>query len=110
MLSDFLAKGYESALKIASKRHDIIGIQLYDPVEEELPKVGMIRVKDSESGKESVLDTRMPGIRRKYEEWYQSHKLYMKENFQKSGLDLVRIRTDEDYIKALLKFFKKRAK
>jgi hypothetical protein len=52
----------------------------------------------------------MPGVRKKYEEWYNGFKSYMKENFQKSGLDLVRIRTDEDYIKALLKFFKKRSK
>ena len=70
----------------------------------------MINVLDAETGEKKILDTSSPGIRRKYDDWYQSNNNYMKDNFQKSGLDLIRIRTDEDYIKVLLKFFKKRSK
>ena len=110
LLSDFIADEYESPLRIASKKHDIIGIQLYDPWEAELPNVGLVRVKDSETGKEQILDTSSKSVRRKYLEWNTRIREYMKESFKKSGLDVIRIRTDEDYVKALLKFFKKRSK
>ncbi|MEM8906755.1 MAG: DUF58 domain-containing protein [Bacteroidota bacterium] len=108
VLSDFLSKDYEDALRIASRRHDIIGIHLYDPREESLPPVGLIRAQDAESGKMRWIDTSSARVRARYTEWFQANYEYLKTTFLKSGTDHVSIRTDESYVNALLKFFKKR--
>jgi len=108
VLSDFLTKGYESPLKIAARRHDIIGIHMVDPREEELPNVGLIRAMDAESGHVQWIDTAMSSVRKKYNAWYQDNLEYMTKTFLRSGADKVTIRTDEPYVNALMKFFKKR--
>ncbi|GJM33103.1 MAG: hypothetical protein DHS20C18_21040 [Saprospiraceae bacterium] len=109
LLSDFLSKGYESPLRIAARRHDIVGIHLVDPREIELPNVGLIRAKDAEKGNIRWIDTGVKKNRDHYNEWYQQHQEYFKASFLKTGAGAVTIRTDESYVNALLKFFQKRA-
>ncbi len=109
LLSDFLSTGYEAPLRIAARRHDIVGIHLVDPREIELPNVGLIRAKDAETGKMRWVDTALRSNRERYNEWYQKHQEYFKSSFLKTGAGAVTIRTDESYVNALLKFFQKRA-
>ena len=110
ILSDFLTSGYESALTIAARRHDMIGLHIYDEKEEQLPNVGLLRVKDAETGAIKVVDTGSKKLRKAYQDWFSDHQNYYKQVFSKSGSDTVRIKTDDDYVKALLKFFKRRGK
>ncbi len=108
LLSDFLSTGYESPLRIAARRHDIVGIHLVDPREIELPNVGLIRASDAETGKMRWVDTALRSNRERYNDWYKKHQEYFKSAFLKTGADAVTIRTDESYVNALLKFFQKR--
>jgi len=110
LLSDFIDEGYEQALNIASRRHDIVGLHIYDKSEKELPNVGLLRTKDAETGKEKVIDTSMKSVRDNYAQWFADHENTFKTVFNKSGSDVVSIQTDQDYVKALLKFFKKRGR
>lgn len=108
LLSDFFATGYENPLRIAARRHDIVGLHIIDPREEELPDVGLIRAVDAETGTSYWLDTSMPSVRKQYAELFQKNYDYFKSTFIKSGTDTISIHTNEPYVNALLKFFKKR--
>lgn len=110
VLSDFMESGYEQALSIARRKHDIIGMHLYDKLEIDLPEVGLIQMKDSETGQLSLVDTSNKKVREKYKHWFESNLQYFKTQFTKNGLDTISLPVDEDYIKALLKFFKSRVK
>lgn len=109
LLSDFLTKGYESPLRIAARRHDVIGLNIIDPREEELPNVGLIRARDAESGEMRWIDTSSRRLRGRYAAWHQDHLAYFRTTFKKVGADIVNIRTNESYVNALLKFFQQRA-
>ena len=108
LLSDFLADGYEKPLRLAARRHDLIGMHLYDPREKELPKVGLIHARDAESGVLRWIDTGSRRVRKRYAKWYEEHQEYYKDAFAKSGADSMSVETTEDYTKALLRFFKSR--
>ena len=109
LLSDFLSRDYEKALRIAARRHDIIGLHLFDPREQELPDVGLIRALDAETGKTNWVDTSVASVRQQYADWFVANFQYFKTTFAKSGADIISIRTDESYVNAMLKFFKKRS-
>ena len=108
LLSDFLADGYERALRLAARRHDLIGMHLYDPREKELPDVGLIHALDAETGQAQWVDTGSRNVRRKYQEWYDEHQTYYRNAFKKSGADSLSLETTEDYTRGLLRFFKGR--
>jgi len=110
VLSDFLGKGYESPLRIARRRHDIIGVHIVDPREEELPNVGLIRAVDAETGQNRWIDSSRKSVREKYSNWFKGNLEYFRNTFLKSGADTISIRTNEPYVNALLKFFKSRNK
>ncbi len=110
LMSDFMAQGYENALNIASRKHDIVGMHLFDKTEQSLPSVGIVRVQDAETGKFMELDTNSKSVRKKYEDWYTDNYNYFTTNFSRRGLDVLSLPTDEDYVKAMLKFFKKRGR
>jgi uncharacterized protein (DUF58 family) len=110
ILSDFISSPYESPLQIAARRHDIVGIQVNDRREQELPNVGLIRAVDAETGITRWLDTSSKKVRTDYAHWYQEHFQYFKSIFLKSGADAVSIQTDESYVNALLQFFQKRSR
>lgn len=109
ILSDFADAGYHDALRVAAKRHDVIGVQVYDPKDENLPKVGLLQVRDAETGNMLWLDTSDPYIRQRYNS--QFHKIMddAKMVFRNSGADLMQIATGEDYVKKLQEFFIRRA-
>ena len=109
ILSDFLSMGYESALRIAARRHDVIGLNVIDPREEELPSVGLLRAQDSETGEIRWIDTSSRRLREEYSQWHREHLDYFKRAFKKSGADVVNIRTNESYVDALHQFFQKRS-
>ncbi len=108
ILSDFLDRGFEDAIKIANKKHDLIAMRISDIRETELPEVGLIRARDAESGKQIWIDSSDKAVRRQYNNWYKAHNAYINDTFLRSGVDAAEIRTDEDYIKPLMKLFRKR--
>jgi uncharacterized protein (DUF58 family) len=110
LLSDFMTKNYDDALRIASKRHDIIGLHITDPSEEQLPPVGLLRAMDAETGERIWIDASDRRTREQYARWYADNAAYFKHTFLHSGVDTLSIRTTENYANALLGFFKKRAK
>jgi uncharacterized protein (DUF58 family) len=109
ILSDFADAGYHDALRVAAKRHDVIGVQVYDPKDEKLPKVGLLQVHDAETGNIVWLDTSDSYIRQRYTN--QFHKIMedAKTVFRAGGADLMQIATGEDYVKKLQEFFIRRA-
>jgi uncharacterized protein (DUF58 family) len=108
VLSDFMAKGYEDALRIAAKRHDIIGIHITDPKEEQLPPVGLFRAIDAETGERIWIDTSDPSVRVQYAQGFRDNFQYFKSLFNKTGVDFMSVKTTESYVNALMKFFKSR--
>jgi uncharacterized protein (DUF58 family) len=108
VLSDFLTEGYDDALRVAAKKHDIIGFRIYDPRDETLPNVGLVRMVDAETGRKLWIDTANKSVRDKYESFNKNLVTNFKTLFSKAGKDTVSIRTDESYEKALLGFFKGR--
>jgi uncharacterized protein (DUF58 family) len=108
LLSDFLDRGFEDAIKIANKKHDLIAVRIFDEREIELPDVGLIMARDNETGKQVLIDSSDRRVRRQYNNWYKAHNEYIADTFLRSGIDAVRIATDHDYIKPLLGLFRKR--
>lgn len=109
MLSDFMDRDYEKPLRVAARRHDLVGIHIYDPRERELPRMGLLRIRDPESGSLRWIDTSVGMYRRQYQEGFEKNKEYMRHHFFRSGADVVPIQTDEPYVQKLLKFFQGRS-
>jgi uncharacterized protein (DUF58 family) len=109
LMSDFMSKGYESPLRIAARRHDLIGIHLYDPREEQLPNVGLIRAEDAETGELRWIDTSSSQVRESYENWFKENYQYFRNNFLRSGADTMSISTTGSYVDALHQFFQRRS-
>lgn len=110
LLSDFIAADYQAPLKIAARRHDVVGVQVYDRRERELPNVGLIRALDAEAQLTRWLDTNAAEVRTAYSNWYQQQVQYFTSAFRKSGADTVSIATHESYVNILLRFFQKRSR
>ena len=100
---------YEEALKIAANRHDISVIDIYDPRECSLPDVGLVHVRDAESGASRWINTSSPSVRRSYEDWNRKAFENTLATLRRYRIDNVRIATDENYVKQLIAFFKNRA-
>jgi uncharacterized protein (DUF58 family) len=110
ILSDFIDDNYADALRVAATRHDLVGVKLYDKMDMHLPKIGMLRVEDAESGEQKWLDTSNAYVRHEYEKDFMTRTEFCTRTFKRSGSDLLHIRTDEDYVKVLQKFFISRNK
>ena len=109
LLSDFIDRGnYRDALTIANRKHDIVAIQVYDRRETGLPAVGLMKVRDAETGQERWIDSSSKRVREAYRTWWDKRQAEMNAAFQKSRIDAVSIRTEDDYVKALLALFDKR--
>ena len=108
MISDFMSEDYEQTLKIASKKHDITGIRVYDFREEKIPNIGLVSMIDAETGKTELINTSSKKVRMNYEKYYQDKINYFKETFSKSGSGVVNTRVDESYVTKLLGYFKSR--
>lgn len=109
LISDFIdTNNYQDALVIANKKHDMVAIQVYDKRETELPSVGLMKVKDAETGNERWIDTSSERVREAYKNWWYDRQNVMNDAFKKSRVDSVSVETDEDYVKALMTLFAKR--
>ncbi|MBN8855839.1 MAG: hypothetical protein BGO55_16115 [Sphingobacteriales bacterium 50-39] len=96
---------FEDALKVAGKKHDVIGIRVYDKMDMELPAIGMIDAEDSETGARYWVDTDDYLVRTNYQQHFFDQTEQCKGIFQRAGSDLLHLRTDEDYVKILQRFF-----
>ena len=109
MISDFITDDdYEKTLKIASKKHDITGIRVFDIREEKMPNIGMVEMEDAESGEVLVVNTNSKQVRNEYEKDYLQKVTFFKETFSKCGSGVVNTRVDESYVTKLLGYFKSR--
>jgi len=108
ILSDFMDAGFENALKISNKKHDVIALQINDRRELELPNAGVLRFTDVETGENRWIDTASKKVRRKFNEEAVQHDKRLKETFKKAGVDHTRLLTDEAYVIPLMQLFKRR--
>lgn len=111
LITDFIdIHDYSKALSVASNKHDVIGIQVYDKRDTQLPDVGLIRVRDLETDREIWIDSSAKSVRKAYSRWWYDRQQYLTSTVHKSRVDLASISTDEDYVKALMELFKRRSK
>ncbi|MDZ7725809.1 MAG: DUF58 domain-containing protein [candidate division KSB1 bacterium] len=110
LISDFLSSGYEKALQIANRRHDVVAITITDPREVDLPDVGFIELEDAETGETFLLDTSNPGVRSDFTEKTHTAVAEREKLFRSLDVDTVDIRTDQSYVEPLIRFFRMRAK
>jgi uncharacterized protein (DUF58 family) len=110
ILSDFWAADYDAALRVLARRHDCVGIHCWDPRERKLPDVGLLRVRNAESGQKIWIDTTDPAIRAQYAERFDKNRDYASRAFRRAGADFLSLQTTDSYASALLHFFEKRAR
>ena len=109
LLSDFIdSHDYRNALSIANRKHDIVAIRVYDRRMEELPDVGLMKLLDSETGQEMYIDTSSMRVREAHHKWFLDNTERVKDYLTRSRVDSVSVRTDQDYVKALMGLFAKR--
>jgi uncharacterized protein (DUF58 family) len=110
LISDLIGKKFEDAVKIANKKHDLVAIRVYDIRETEIPPMGLVKLKDAESGKMMWVDTSSQPVRDAYKIWWKQQEEKVIDLLKKSGVDVVSVRTDQDYVRPLMNLFKKREK
>lgn len=109
LMSDFVDAEYENDLKVIGGRHDVIGLRIYDKMDMQLPDAGLLEIEDLETGKKLWIDSSDKMVQYNYQQQFLKQSELSKDYFRKAGADLLHIRTDEDYVKVLQKFFKKRS-
>lgn len=110
LISDFRNEGYVDALKIASRKHDLVALRLYDPFEETLPDLGLIRLQDAETGRLLWVDSSSKSVRDDYRKHWELTQKTTDLLLARSGVDFVKIATDRNYIQPLINLFKRREK
>ena len=109
VISDFMdERDFRQPLTIANRKHDVVAIQVYDRRIEELPDVGLMKVRDAETGFERFIDTSSKRIREAQRKWWKGRAEYLHDTFTRSNVDSVSVRTDQDYVTALMNLFAKR--
>ena len=108
VISDFVNCDFEQALKIASEKHDIVALHVMDRGESQLPDLGLMQLKDSETGKYVLTDTSDRLTCMAYEHWWKKQQENNAELFRKVGVDVAELYTDRDYVKELIALFKRR--
>jgi len=108
ILSDFIAPDFEEALRIASNKHDIAAIKVYDRAETILPDIGFVKITDAETGIEKWIDTSSKNARNAYLQWWNDHLTRINSIFRRCGVDSAFINTGEDYVQPLIRLFKNR--
>ena len=109
LMSDFIDENdYKNALTIANRKHDLVAIQVYDKRMEELPDTGLMKVLDAETGQSIYLDTSSKAVRTAHRRWFEENRARIKDTLTRSRVDSISIRTDQDYVKALMDLFAKR--
>ena len=109
VISDFIDDNdFRNAMTIANRKHDVVAIQVYDRRLAELPRVGLIKVRDSESGEEMFVDTSSSKVQAAQREWWREQKARLEDTLNRNRVDSVSISTDGDYVKALMTLFAQR--
>jgi len=108
ILSDFIDDHYEHQLKAVAQRHDLIGLRVYDKMDSQLPDMGMVKVEEWETGKTLWLDTSNAVVRHEYHQSFITRSNMCKNIFTKAGAEVLHLQTNEDYVKILQQFFKRR--
>ena len=110
LLSDFIdEKDFRQALTIANRKHDVVAVQVYDRRVAELPDVGLMQVRDAETGEEMLIDTSSKKVRNLHAAWWRGQQIRLRDTFTRSGVDNVSVRTDQDYVAALMGLFRQRS-
>ena len=110
VISDFIDEhDFAHALAIANRKHDVVALRVYDPRDNQLPPVGMMYLRDAETGEQMWVDTSDKKLREAYEKYAFVREKELDAIFKRSGVDVANIRSDEDYVRALITLFKKRA-
>ncbi len=110
LVSDFLAEGYEKALRVAARRHDLIAVSIADPREAELPNVGLVELEDAETGRRVIVNTRDAGLRSRYREASERLRARRRKLLRSTRVDAVEVWTDRSYVESLIRFFRRRAR
>lgn len=110
LISDFIDEhDFSHALAIANRKHDVVALRVYDPRENVLPPVGMMFLTDAETGEQMWVDTSDKRVRDEYSRYMSVWEKELKNIFKRSGVDVADIRSDEDYVRALISLFKRRS-
>ena len=110
LLSDFIdEKDFRQALTIANRKHDVVAVQVYDRRVAELPDVGLMQIHDAETGEEMLIDTSSKKVRNLHAAWWRGQQNRLRDTFTRSGVDNVSVRTDQDYVAALMGLFRQRS-
>ena len=112
VISDFISNEpeLERALSIANNKHDMVALRVYDNRETELPPIGMIKLKDAETGRYFWIDSSSKSVRQQYNKWWYESSAQLDRMLKKTGVDYISVNTQEDYVRALMSLFKRRAK
>jgi uncharacterized protein (DUF58 family) len=108
IISDFIDSDFKDALTIANRKHDIVGLRIFDERETEIPNMGLVKMLDAETGAFKWVDTSSKKVRNAYAEWWNKHTSQLEQTFKRSGVDLASVATDQDYVKPLIYLFKHR--
>lgn len=108
IISDFMDEGFNDALSIANRKHDVVALKVFDKRETEIPSVGLVKMKDAETGKYMWVDTTSKKVRAQYAEWWNEKNDKLVDIFKRAGVDYTELSTGEDYVRPLIKLFKKR--
>ena len=108
VLSDFMSSDYQHNLRITGKKHDLTGIRVYDPMERELPNLGIVSMQDAETGKIKWVTTSSRQVRNAYTSHYREPLAYFQDTFKRAGCGVLDCQVDESYVKKLLGYFKRR--
>jgi len=108
LISDFIDKDFEPALRIASRKHDLVALRVFDHRESDIPAMGLVKVFNKESGRDIWVDTSDAAVRRNYRDWWVKKEHSLQVTFKKLGVDNAAISTDQDYVQPLTGLFKRR--
>jgi len=110
LISDFIDDDFEESVRITNRKHDVVGLRVYDPREAQMPNIGLVPFRESESGDIAWINTSSSNVRRAYEKKYKENEKKLGEAFVKAKVDYISVATGEDYIKQLVAMFKHHAK
>jgi uncharacterized protein (DUF58 family) len=108
LISDFIDDGYDKILRIISRKHDVIAVELSDPREMALPNAGLLALRDAETGEQRVVDTTNAVVRNEFERHWRQRRLDRRSMFVRSKVDAIEVRIDRPYIKPIVDFFRLR--
>jgi uncharacterized protein (DUF58 family) len=110
LISDFLARNFDTSLRIVSRKHDLVPVMISDPLEDAFPKLGLVQLEDPETGQRALVDTSDRSVRSGYEKAMSSRREELRKLFKKLELEHVELHAGEEYVVALARFFRARAR